>query len=58
MTVHIGEITSEVVTSGSAAPATGATGGTPVWDEAARVERLVERVNRDRLRTATGHGDD
>ena len=64
MTVHIGQITSEVMTApagddttaGSAS--SGGGGDEAPWAEQARLEMTLERLHRDRLRTATGHGDD
>jgi hypothetical protein len=62
MTVHVGQVTSEVHTStgptdAAAAAADGGAGVNP-WEERARIAALIERISRDRLRTATGHGDD
>jgi hypothetical protein len=57
MTVHVGEITSEVVAIDSAAPERQA-GEVSEWEERCRIEAIIERLSRDRLRTATGHGDD
>jgi hypothetical protein len=62
MSVHIDELTSEVVTEGTdrgVAPQPGAGGesGT-VWQEQARFRALRERALRDALRTqAEGYGD-
>lgn len=59
MSIHVGQITSEV----TAAPAAGATDGasadaSSVWDERVRVAAMLQRVARDRRRTATGRADD
>ena len=53
MTVHIGEVISEVAT---AAPAAGAAGrdDTSVWERHARLAAQLAQIERDRLRTATG----
>jgi hypothetical protein len=53
MTVHIGEVTSEVTaTTVETPPAPAAEAG--VWEERLRIEAIVERLARDRERTATG----
>lgn len=57
MTVHVGEITSEVVASSTAA-ASGEGGEASVWEQRCRTEATIERLARDRLRTTTGHGHD
>lgn len=57
MTVHIGEITSEVAT-GAAAVGPDAAGEADEWEERARLAAMLERLERDRHRTATGYGDD
>jgi hypothetical protein len=57
MTVHVGEITSEVVAMDSTAPKQQA-GEAPEWEERCRIEAMIERLARDQLRTATGHGHD
>jgi hypothetical protein len=57
MTVHVGQITSEVTVAGAPAPATEGEAPT-VWAERCRIEAMVERLARDRLRTATGCGHD
>ncbi len=59
MTIHIGEVTSEVVATGgpSGAEETGG-GAASVWEERVRVESMLERLARDRMRTSTGGGDD
>jgi hypothetical protein len=59
MSIHVGQITSEV----RAAPAAGvpddASGdASSVWDERVRIAAALERVARDRRRTATGRADD
>ena len=58
MTVHVGEITSEVVAMGGAAAAGGEGGEASVWEQRCRTEATIERLARDRLRTATGYGHD
>ena len=59
MTVHIGEITSEV---GAPLPDTTAEasgeGTTDEWEDRIRLAAQLERLERDRLRTVTGTGDD
>ncbi len=58
MAVHIGLLTSEVHTSAPQA-AEGAGDGEPsAWEQRARLSAQLERLARDRRRTATGHGDD
>lgn len=57
MTVHVGEITSEVTATGGP-PADAGEEATTVWAERCRVEAMVERIERDRMRTATGCGHD
>ncbi|MGH3774190.1 MAG: hypothetical protein ACRDRR_00405 [Pseudonocardiaceae bacterium] len=57
MTVHVGEITSEVVAMGGAAGSE-AGGEASVWEQQCRTEATIERLARDRLRTATGYGHD
>jgi hypothetical protein len=56
MTVHVGEITSEV-TAARSPGAADATGGDE-WEERVRLAALMEQEARDRARTATGYGDD
>ncbi len=57
MTVHIGQITSEVRSSASVHPGRAADTSSP-WDERVRVAAMLERVARDRRRTSTGVEDD
>jgi hypothetical protein len=53
MSVHIGEVTSEVTaTTAEALPTTDPQ--TNPWQERMRIEATLERLARDRLRTATG----
>ncbi|GAA3650819.1 hypothetical protein GCM10022237_08210 [Nocardioides ginsengisoli] len=58
MTVHIGQVTSEVHSAAPVVPDAPAQQETPAWEERMRVAALVERVARDRARTATGGIDD
>jgi len=58
MTVHVGEITSEVVAMGGAAGSEANGSEASVWEERCRTEATIERLARDRLRTATGYGHD
>ncbi|WP_250002270.1 hypothetical protein [Actinoplanes sp. M2I2] len=53
MSVHIGEVTSEV-TATTAEPYPSPEPAPSVWHERARTEAMLERIARDRLRTATG----
>jgi hypothetical protein len=57
MTVHVGQITSEVVATAPGGTAADDEGET-VWAERCRIEAMVERVARDRMRTSTGDGRD
>ena len=50
MSLHVGELTSEVVATGEAKPA--APGEVSVWEERHRVQAILARVDRDRARTA------
>ncbi|MGW1346191.1 hypothetical protein ACWCOV_34415 [Kribbella sp. NPDC002412] len=52
MSIHIGEITSEVEAT-TAEPAA-AEAAVSVWQERVRIEAILERLAADRLRTATG----
>lgn len=58
MTVHVGRITSEVATT--LPPSDGDTGDDSgrahesAWEQRARTAAHLERLRRDRLRTATG----
>ena len=55
MTVHIGEVTSEVRTPAPAPPeAMAAGGGSNPWEERVRIAGLLDRLAGDRCRTATG----
>lgn len=58
MTIHVGELTSEVVATGSGSEAAAGGGPGSKWEERAMVAATLERLTRDRLRTATGHGHD
>lgn len=61
MTVHIGQITSEVdaATARPTAPPPAPPGAeVGEWEERARVAARLDRIARDRLRTSTEHGDD
>jgi hypothetical protein len=60
VTVHVGQITSEVTSAGAgtADDPAGSGGDVSVWEERNRFEAFVERLARDRLRTATGGGHD
>ncbi|GAA0460691.1 hypothetical protein Ade02nite_15030 [Paractinoplanes deccanensis] len=51
MTVHVGELTSEVVAAGE--PPTRAP-EVSIWEERQRLRAALERIERDRCRTATG----
>ncbi len=55
MTVHVGEVTSEV--SAAAAQMPGGESEDP-WEEQARMAAVLDRAARDRRRTGTGFGDD
>ena len=57
MTVHVGEITSEVSVPAPDRDAA-ALPGADEWEERARLDAMLERVARDRYRTSTGYGDD
>jgi hypothetical protein len=52
MSIHVGEITSEVEATTAEPPAAEAT--TSVWQEQVRMDAMLERLAADRLRTATG----
>ncbi len=56
MTVHIGQITSEVRNTAPPAPpaASDGTATSSGWDEEARLSALLARLTLDRMRTATG----
>lgn len=58
MSVHIGEITSEVATGATGAPADESGGASDEWEERVRLAASWDRLERDRRRTATGCGDD
>lgn len=59
MTIHVGQITSEVRAAPAAGPTDAAAGEAgSVWDERVRVAAALQRVARDRRRTATGLADD
>lgn len=61
MTVHVGEITSEVTSprSDAVADAGTATGDTAErWEQQVRTSAMLHTLARDRARTATGYGDD
>ena len=61
MTVHIGQITSEVRSTAPGYPdraADKAGKQASRWDERVRVAATLERVARDRRRTSTGVEDD
>ena len=51
MSVHIGEVTSEVTATTAEQQSRPAES---VWQERERMEATLERLGRDRLRTATG----
>lgn len=57
MTVHVGQVTSEVVAIEPGRAGAEEEGET-VWAQRCRIEAMVERLARDRLRTATGSGHD
>jgi hypothetical protein len=54
MTVHVGEVTSEV---SAPAMAAGSAAEDP-WEEQVRIAAVMDRVEHDRRRTGTGYGDD
>jgi hypothetical protein len=59
VTVHVGELTSEVVTEpevGTSAQAQGSDGWT--WDELEKQEELIARLHSDRMRTSAEGFDD
>lgn len=58
MTVHIGQVTSEVHSAAPVVPDPPGHSESPAWEERMRVAALVERIARDRARTATGGADD
>lgn len=58
MTVHIGQITSEVRSSAPVHPDRAADKDQSPWDEWVRLAAMLERVARDRRRTSTGVDDD
>jgi hypothetical protein len=58
MTVHIGQITSEVRSSAPVVPDRAVDKEQSPWDERVRVAAMLERVARDRRRTSTGVEDD
>lgn len=58
MTLHIGQVTSEVHSTAPVAPDTPAGQDATVWDERMRLAAHLARIERDRLRTATGSDDD
>lgn len=58
MTVHVGQITSEVHTTSPGVAEREQPETADEWDERVRLAAQLERIARDRLRTATGYGDD
>jgi hypothetical protein len=58
MTVHVGQITSEVRSEAPTHTEASSEDETSVWEERVRVSSSLERVARDRARTATGCSDD
>lgn len=58
MTVHVGQVTSEVHATESDAGDAGPGGEVNEWEEGARLVTRMARIDRDRRRTATGYGDD
>ena len=58
MTVHIGQITSEVRSTAPVQPGRAADKEASPWDERIQVAAMLERVARDRRRTSTGVEDD
>ncbi|MEO1056755.1 MAG: hypothetical protein AAFY28_07565 [Actinomycetota bacterium] len=58
MAVHIGLLTSEVHTSAPGGRDASDDTELSMWERRARMAADLERVTRDRRRTATGHGDD
>jgi hypothetical protein len=59
MSIHVGQITSEVRAAPAAGPADDASSdASSVWDERVRVAGALQRAARDRRRTATGLADD
>ncbi|MGW0229329.1 hypothetical protein ACWDWO_13515 [Actinopolymorpha singaporensis] len=51
MTVHVGELTSEVVAAEE--PRTPSPAEVSVWEERLRIQATLDRLARDRARTAT-----
>jgi hypothetical protein len=59
MSIHVGQITSEVRAAPAAGPPDASSGdASSVWDERVRIAAALQRVARDRRRTATGLADD
>ncbi|KAF0956729.1 MULTISPECIES: hypothetical protein [Rhodococcus] len=58
MTVHIGQITSEVDATSPATATVAAGDKADEWEERARLAAMLDRLERDRRRTSTGYGDD
>lgn len=58
MTVHIGQITSEVTAAPQVPDQDTEEEAVSVWAEQARLVALLARARRDRDRTATGDGRD
>lgn len=58
MTVHVGQVTSEVHAASPGGADRSAPDEVNEWDERAHLAAQLDRVARDRLRTSTGYGDD
>lgn len=58
MTLHIGRVTSEVHSTAPAAPDAPPQQASTVWEDRLRLAAQLDRLERDRLRTATGGDDD
>jgi hypothetical protein len=58
MSVHVGRVTSEVTTTSATSAGTGEPEAGSEWDARARLAARLERLRRDRSRTATGVPDD
>ncbi len=54
MSVHVGRVTSEVTTTSTSTSAGDSPPQGSEWEERARIAAAMERLRRDRARTATG----